>query len=116
LLYLPWAFDSRHFGLIAFIVFYGLDWVATVPPTVSLTAEVFGRQNAAIIYGWIFSAHQVGAATAALAAGTVRTEFGDYVVAFAGAGLLCLVAAGMSLQVGRTIAQSVPLLRAEPEA
>jgi predicted MFS family arabinose efflux permease len=116
LLYLPWALDSRHFGLIAFIVFYGLDWVATVPPTVSLTADVFGRENAAIVYGWIFSAHQLGAASAALAAGAIRTEYGDYVVAFAGAGMLCLVAAGMSLQIGRASVQPLPALRAEPEA
>ncbi len=115
LLYLPWALDSRHFGLIAFIVFYGLDWVATVPPTVSLTANAFGRESAAIVYGWIFSAHQVGAASAALAAGTIRTEFGDYVVAFAGAGMLCLVAAGMSLQIGKSAMQALPRLRTEPE-
>jgi MFS family permease len=116
LMYLPWAFGSPNAGLIAFIVFYGLDWVATVPPTVSLTAEVFGRANAAIVYGWIFSAHQVGAAVAALAAGTVREGFGDYLAAFAGAGLLCLVAAGMSLQIGRSVFQSVPAVRASSEA
>jgi MFS family permease len=115
LIYLPWAFNSPNFGLIAFIVFYGLDWVATVPPTVSLTAEVFGRANAAIIYGWIFTAHQIGAAVAALAAGTVREGFGDYLAAFAGAGLLCLVAAGMSLQVGRAAYQPAPSLRPEAE-
>jgi hypothetical protein len=70
----------------------------------------------AIVYGWIFSAHQVGASIAALAAGTVREGFGDYLAAFAGAGLLCLVAAGMSLQVGRSGYQPAPSVRAGSEA
>jgi sugar phosphate permease len=101
LLYLPLAFDAPRFGLILFIVFYGLDWVATVPPTVALTADVFGRQNVGIVYGWIFAAHQLGAAGAASAAGTIRTWYGDYQPAFWGAGLLCLGAAAMSLAIGR---------------
>jgi hypothetical protein len=78
-----------------------------------LTAEVFGRASAAIVFGWIFTAHQVGAAVAALAAGTVREGFGDYLAAFAGAGLLCLVAAGMSLQIGRAVYQPAPMLALE---
>ncbi len=69
LLYLPAAFGSPHFGLILFILFYGLDWVATVPPTVALTADAFGKANVGIVFGWIFAAHQLGAATAASAAG-----------------------------------------------
>ncbi len=76
LLYLPYAFGHGDFGLIVFIVFYGLDWVATVPPTVALTREVFGKQNASIVFGWIFAAHQLGAAfTIAAAAGAARTWF-----------------------------------------
>jgi MFS family permease len=101
LLYLPYAFGTQHFGLILFIVFYGLDWVATVPPTVALTAEIFGRGRAGIVFGWIFAAHQLGAATVAFAAGAVRTWFGDYQLAFMTSGLLCLVAAGIVVRIGR---------------
>jgi sugar phosphate permease len=101
LLYLPLALDSRNAGLILFIVFYGLDWVATVPPTVTLATQAFGRSDGPTVYGWIFAAHQVGAASAAFAAGAIRTSFGDYVVAFLLAGVLCLAAAAMALRIGR---------------
>lgn len=101
LLLLPYVFGSPQFGLILFIVFYGLDWVATVPPTVQLARRVFGQQNFAIVYGWIFAAHQLGAATIAFAAGVVRTYFGDYQIAFMTSGLLCLVAAGLVLRISR---------------
>ncbi|HEY6875265.1 MAG TPA: MFS transporter [Candidatus Dormibacteraeota bacterium] len=101
LIALPYAFGSPQFGLILFIVFYGLDWVATVPPTVQLARKVFGMQNFAIVYGWIFAAHQLGAATIAFAAGAVRTVFGDYQIAFMFSGLLCLLAAGMVLRIAR---------------
>jgi len=101
LLLLPYAFGSPQFGLILFIVFYGLDWVATVPPTVQLARKVFGQQNFAIVYGWIFAAHQIGAATIAFAAGEVRTVFGDYQIAFMSSGLLCLLAAGLVLRIAR---------------
>ena len=57
LLALPYVFGSPHFGLILFVVFYGLDWVATVPPTVALTAEIFGRERVGVVFGWIFAAH-----------------------------------------------------------
>jgi len=102
LLLLPYVFGSPQFGLILFIVFYGLDWVATVPPTVQLARQAFGQQNFAIVYGWIFAAHQLGAASIAFAAGAVRTFFGDYQIAFMSSGLLCLVAAGLVLRIGRT--------------
>ncbi len=101
LLLLPYVFGSPQFGLILFIVFYGLDWVATVPPTVQLARKSFGQQNFAIVYGWIFAAHQLGAASIAFAAGAVRTYFGDYQLAFMSSGLLCLVAAGLVLRIGR---------------
>src|SRR5213080_2930456 len=101
LLLLPYVFGSPQFALILFIVFYGLDWVATVPPTVQLARKVFGAQNFAIVYGWIFAAHQMGAATIAFAAGAVRTFFGDYQIAFMSSGLLCLVAAGLVLRIAR---------------
>ena len=101
LLLLPYAFGMPQFGLILFVVFYGLDWVATVPPTVQLARKVFGQQNFAIVYGWIFAAHQLGAATIAFAAGAVRTVFGDYQIAFMFSGLLCLLAAGLVLRIAR---------------
>lgn len=101
LLFLPYVFGSPQFALILFIVFYGLDWVATVPPTVQLARKVFGQQNFAIVYGWIFAAHQMGAAAIAFAAGAVRTFFGDYQLAFMSSGLLCLVAAGLVLRIAR---------------
>src|SRR4029077_1244342 len=95
LLFLPYAFGVQYFGLFLFIVFYGLDWVATVPPTVALTADTFGRRNLGVVYGWVFASHQLGAAAAATAAGAVRTYFGDYQLAFMTSGLLCLLAAGL---------------------
>jgi len=101
LLALPYAFGSPHFGLILFIVFYGLDWIATVPPTVALTAEIFGRERVGVIFGWIFCSHMFGAAAAAWAAGAVRTWFGGYGWAFGTAGLLCLFASGLVLQINR---------------
>jgi MFS family permease len=122
LLLLPYVFGSPHFGLILFIVFYGLDWVATVPPTVQLARRVFGQQNFAIVYGWIFAAHQLGAASIAFAAGAVRTVFGDYQIAFLSSGLLCLVAAGLVLRIARTSPTvpteqpAAPTIRAEAPA
>ncbi len=110
LLFLPYVFGSPLFALILFIVFYGLDWVATVPPTVQIARRVFGAQNFAIVYGWIFAAHQMGAATIAFAAGAVRTFFGDYQLAFMSSGLLCLVAAGLVLRIARERPGTVTVL------
>lgn len=101
LILLPFAFDLPQFALIAFIVFYGLDWVATVPPTIALATQSFGIGSAALVYGWIFAAHQLGAATAAYIAGVLRTEQGDYGLAFTSAGYLSLVAAGLVLLINR---------------
>ena len=72
-----------------FAVFYGLDWIATVPPTVRLTSDCFGRENAGVIYGWIGASHQLGAALAALGAGFIRTQTGDYREAFFISGTIC---------------------------
>ncbi len=102
LLFLPYALGSSYLSLAVFIVFYGLDWVATVPPTARLTMERFGKQRGGVIYGWIFASHQLGAATAAFAAGSLRTLLGSYQVSFLSAGLLSLVAAGMVIRIGRT--------------
>lgn len=84
-------------ALAAFAVFYGLDWIATVPPTVKLTAQAFGPARANLVFGWIFASHQLGAGFSALTAGVLRTEFGSYALAFQGAGMLCLFAALASL-------------------
>jgi predicted MFS family arabinose efflux permease len=110
---LPWAFGSGY-ALVAFAVFYGLDWVATVPPTVSLTADTFGAERVGIVFGWIFAAHQFGAAFAAWAAGESRGWFGTYNYAFVSAGGLCLLAAALSLRItrregaGGLVAEPVP--------
>lgn len=92
LLALPVAFDSRYAALVGFAIVYGLDWVATVPPTSALATSAF-PQHAGVVFAWIFSAHQFGAATAAWAAGMVRTTTGEYTVAWAVAGGLALLAA-----------------------
>src|SRR5689334_5862062 len=99
LLFLPTTLLEGGAGLGVFAVFYGLDWIATVPPTVKLTSEAFGRENTGVIYGWIGASHQLGASLAAFGAGAIRTELGDYRLAFLTAGVLCLFA-GTSLLVG----------------
>jgi MFS family permease len=91
LLYLPFTGFSLY-GLSVFAVFYGLDWIATVPPTAKLTADRFGRERANIVFGWVFAGHQLGAASAAFGAGFTRTEFATYLPAFFTAGLLCIIA------------------------
>lgn len=101
LLFLPHALVGPSLGLLIFAVFYGLDWIATVPPTVKLTAEVFGRERASIVFGWVGAAHQGGAAFAAFLAGWLRTTSGAYTLAFFGAGALCLIAATGVLPIGR---------------
>jgi predicted MFS family arabinose efflux permease len=108
LLFLPMALLGPVAGLGVFAVFYGLDWIATVPPTVKLTGEVFGREKASIVFGWIVASHQVGAAFAAYAAGALRTESGSYTLAFFSAGALCVIAALVVLPVGRNPARAMP--------
>jgi len=108
---LPLAFGSGY-ALVAFAVFYGLDWVATVPPTAAIAADTFGRERAGIVFGWIFAAHQIGAASAAWAANASRTWFGTYNYAFVSGGILCLLAAGLSLTMEKTT--RVRGLRPEP--
>jgi MFS family permease len=102
LMFLPQALTGAGAGLGVFAVFYGLDWIATVPPTVRLAAEVFGREKASIVFGWVVASHQIGAAFAAFAAGAIRTEFGNYAPAFIGAGALCVIAAIAVLPIART--------------
>jgi sugar phosphate permease len=99
LLYLPFSFVS-FYGLGLFAVFYGLDWIATVPPTVRLIGSSFGREKSGIIYGWVFTAHQLGSASAAFFAGALRADLGSYLQAFILSGLLCFGAALMVLFIG----------------
>jgi predicted MFS family arabinose efflux permease len=101
LIFLPFSFGSIH-GLSIFAVFYGLDWIATVPPTVRLTTQIFGKAKAGVIFGWIVAAHQIGAATATLAAGVLRTTMGTYLQAFVLAGSLCVITAIFVLNIGRS--------------
>jgi sugar phosphate permease len=110
LLFLPYTLAHGANSLNWFAVFYGLDWIATVPPTVRLTADVFGRENSGVIYGWIGAAHQLGASLAALGAGTIRTELGDYRTAFWGAGILCFLAALAFVLGNRALTARSPTL------
>jgi MFS family permease len=110
LLFLPYAFDISFYGLSVFAIFYGLDWVATVPPTVRLTADVFGREKSGLVFGWIFTAHQLGAATAAFGAGAIRTDTGNYMLAFMISGAFCLLAAVMVLGIGRKPLSPIPAI------
>lgn len=105
LLLLPFLLNAISAGqlqppIILFVVVYGLDWVATVPPTAALCREVFGADGA-VVYGWVFASHQIGAAGAALAAGVLRDALGDYTWAWFGAAGLCVVAAVVSASITR---------------
>jgi predicted MFS family arabinose efflux permease len=100
LLFLPFS-DFTLYGLSLFAMFYGLDWIATVPPTVKLTAERFGREKANLVFGWVFAGHQLGAASAAFGAGLSRTLLLSYLPAFFAAGALCLVAALLVLTISK---------------
>ncbi len=92
-------FDVVALGI--FSVFYGLDWVATVPPTVTLTNEVFGKKDAPVMVSWIVAGHQIGGAVAAFGAGATRDLSGSYVPAFLASGLACLMAALLVLRIAR---------------
>ncbi len=97
LLILPFVHEYR--GLLVFAIFYGLDWFATVPPVMTITADTFGKQNVGKVYGWIFMAHQLGAAFMASAAGAIRTYMGDYHIAFLSGGIIAVAAAALVLQI-----------------
>jgi predicted MFS family arabinose efflux permease len=103
LIYLPYAFGFSYFGLPVFALFYGLDWIATVPPTVRLTNDVFGAKDAPIIFGWVVAGHQLGAACAALVGGLLRSSLGNYTLATMISGGLCLVAAFLVLRIHRRV-------------
>jgi MFS family permease len=100
LLFLPFT-DFSFYGLSLFAMFYGLDWIATVPPTVRLTAQRFGAERANLVFGWIFAGHQLGAGTAAFGAGLSRTLLSSYLPAFFMAGVLCIIAALLAISIVR---------------
>jgi MFS family permease len=102
LLFLPFT-NFSFYGLSLFAMFYGLDWIATVPPTVRLTAQRFGPERANLVFGWIFAGHQLGAATAAFGAGLSRTMLASYLPAFFAAGALCIVASLITLAISRPV-------------
>jgi len=112
LLFLPRAL-LEHQGLSVFTVFYGLDWIATVPPTVRLATDAFGKQDGPVVFGWVVAAHQVGAAFAALGAGAIRTILGEYQLAFILSGGLCLLAALLSLGIARRRSAFAAVVAAE---
>jgi MFS family permease len=100
LIYLPFS-DFTFYGLSLFAVFYGLDWIATVPPTLRLANAAFGDKAAPIVFGWIATGHQLGAASAAFFAGALRTSFGNYVEALIVAGAAAILAALLALFIAR---------------
>jgi MFS family permease len=100
LIFLPFS-DFSFYGLSIFAMFYGLDWIATVPPTVRITAQKFGPERANLVFGWIFAGHQLGAGAAAFGAGLSRTVYQSYLPAFFIAGALCVFAALIVLALSR---------------
>lgn len=109
LMVLPFT-DFSIVALGIFAVFYGLDWIATVPPTVRLATEAFGEHDGPIVFGWIAAGHQAGAATAAITAGVIRAAQGRYLEAFVLAGVAALVAAVASLMIRRKTAALATVL------
>jgi MFS family permease len=102
LLMLPFT-NFSFYGLSLFAMFYGLDWIATVPPTVRLTAQRFGPERANLVFGWIFAGHQLGAGFAAFGAGLSRTLLLSYLPAFFAAGALCIIASLIVLAISRPV-------------
>jgi MFS family permease len=111
LLFLPFT-DFSFYGLSLFAVFYGLDWIATVPPTVRLTAQRFGAERANLVFGWIFAGHQLGAGVAAFGGGLSRTVYESYLPAFFVAGALCIVAALIVLAISRPVPKAAAVVAA----
>jgi MFS family permease len=99
LLFLPFIHDTM--SIVAFAILFGLDYIATVPPTVALVADRFGQRNVGVVYGWVFAAHMLGAAIAAWVAGVVRDSVGDYAAAFVAAGWIAIVAGFAALAIRR---------------
>ncbi len=94
-------FSTVHPSTLVFVIFYGLDWVATVPPTVMLCRTILGPEKTTVIYGWVFAAHQIGGSIAAFGAAVLRVILGDYAVAFYISGAMCLVSSYFVLQIAK---------------
>jgi predicted MFS family arabinose efflux permease len=94
-------FVTHFSGLAVFAVVFGLDYIATVPPTVALCADIFGRRNVGTVYGWVFAAHQIGAAQAAYLGGLAHDQLGSYQVAFLSAGALAVIGGLMAMRIDR---------------
>jgi len=94
-------FASIHPSTLVFVIFYGLDWVATVPPTIMLCRTILGPERATVVYGWVFVAHQIGGALAAFGAAVLRVQFGDYAIAFYISAIMCLVTSYFVLQIAK---------------
>jgi len=102
LFFLPLLTDLGLSGLTLFEVVFGLDYISTVPPTVALCADLFGRRNVGTIYGWVFAAHQLGAAMLAYLGGVMRDSLGNYTLAFISSGVLALCGGVMAMRIDRT--------------
>ncbi len=109
LIFLPYAFGLQYYGLTIFAIFYGLDWIATVPPTVRLANDVFGRLAAPIVFGWIVAGHQLGAATATTVAGYMRATLGNYTLSSIMMGVACLIGAVLVLRIKGKQGQPTPV-------
>jgi MFS family permease len=109
LLYLPYSGFSGP-ALTIFAILYGLDWIATVPPTLKLANERFGDKLAPVVFGWVFAGHQLGGASAAFFGGAVRQWQGDYTLAFLVAGVTGLIAAGMAIMINRRDQTPLPAM------
>jgi predicted MFS family arabinose efflux permease len=96
-------FSTIHPATLIFIVFYGLDWVATVPPTVMICRNILGQERGTVIYGWVFASHQIGGSFAAFTAALVRVKFGDYAISFYLTGVLCVIAAYAVTRISKPI-------------
>jgi predicted MFS family arabinose efflux permease len=83
-------------------VIFGLDYISTVPPTTALCADLFGRRNVGAVYGWVFAAHQLGAALLAYLGGVMHDSLGNYTLAFIGSGVLALFGGLMAIRIDRT--------------
>lgn len=96
-------FQSVHPSTLVFVIFYGLDWVATVPPTVILCRRILGPAHGTVLYGWVFAFHQIGGSIAALGGAIIHDQLGNYSAAFYGAAVLCLIASYGVLQIKRNL-------------